>query len=145
MIKYWTYWIIHIHVMLMYLVEWLSTRELFWMKIVNTFMFNGPKSAGTKLIWLVNWMWLDSLVILGDQQEVGNGSILLLWLWSWSRQERKMACKWTSFRNISVIMTAKIWIFTKISILVFEKSKPFPYAEMEKTLRINRLLPVKVI
>ena len=70
MIKYWTYLIIHINVMLMYLVEWLLTRELFWMKIVNAFMFDGPQSAGTKLIWLVNWMWRDSSVIPGGQQEV---------------------------------------------------------------------------
>ena len=48
--------------------EWLSTRELFWMKIVDAFMFDGPQSAGTKLIWLVNWMWRDSSVIPGGQQ-----------------------------------------------------------------------------
>ena len=27
------------------------------------------ESAGTKLIWLVNWMWRDSSVIPGGQQE----------------------------------------------------------------------------
>ena len=31
-------------------------------------MFDGPQSAGTKLIWLVNWMWRDSSVIPGGQQ-----------------------------------------------------------------------------
>ena len=39
--------------MLMYLVEWLLTRDTVGMKIVNTFMFDGPQSAGTKLIWSV--------------------------------------------------------------------------------------------
>ena len=32
-------------------------------------MFDRPQSAGTKLIWLVNWMWRDSSVIPGGQQE----------------------------------------------------------------------------
>ena len=68
MIKDWTYLIIYINVMLMYLFEWLSTRELFWMKIVNECMFDGPQSARTKLIWLVNWMRHYSWVIPRGQQ-----------------------------------------------------------------------------
>ena len=31
-------------------------------------MFDGPQSTGTKLIWLVNWMWRDPSVIPGGQQ-----------------------------------------------------------------------------
>ena len=55
MIKYPHQLMIRLH-----LFEWLScfsclsTRELFRMKIVYAFMFDGPKRAGTKLIRLAN-------------------------------------------------------------------------------------------
>ena len=77
----------------MYLVEWLSTRELFWIKIMNTFMFDGPQSAGTKLIWLVNWMWRDSSVILGGQQVV---------FWFHERISGKISAWWKGFKLLEV-------------------------------------------
>ena len=53
-------------------------------------MFDGPQSAGTKLIWLVSWMWRDFSVIPGGQQEkykeTNSGGILLFKIVHLSKQ-----------------------------------------------------------